>query len=144
LVFHFRSETEAPKISGFAHSKRRAAALKSVVRTSHHSWMPCLSPPLSPPFAVIAARFVTRASSFKKSVNRPHRPLVVSQPSNSNCRRTLYTNSLTFSLPDSHSSLYEPPTATTIAHVHGAAHRSCLTRTITDATTTDQCCIRAQ
>ena len=30
----------------------------------------------------------------KKSVNRPHRPLIVSQPSSNNCRRTSYTNGL--------------------------------------------------
>ena len=33
----FRSETEALKISGFAHSKLQAAALKYVVRVFHHT-----------------------------------------------------------------------------------------------------------
>jgi len=52
LDFQFCSETEAPKTRGFAHSKWRAAALKYAVRTSHHTWMPCLSPLLSPPFTM--------------------------------------------------------------------------------------------
>lgn len=63
-----------------------------------------------PTLSVIAARFATCASSFKKSVNTPHRPLVVSQLCNeSSSQRTFTQAVLTLAVSNSFSSSYDPP-----------------------------------
>jgi len=101
---------------------------------------PCSSPPLSPPLAVIATRFIMRASSSKKSDNCPQRPLVWSRSptiltADIPCTRMVLTccTRFPFQLVQAAHHRYR-------TRVHEAARRTCRTRTVTAATTTNQCC----